>query len=118
MVGEAGATLAMSFGFGAYGGDEQIGAIAFALDATYSVYPEDLVVCLETNGDIQVSLEDGDSGCLYDAYLIDGCALLDYFYPICWGDWTSEPVGVRQVNIRVAGYTTAERWMTVTSIGW
>src|SRR5690606_1932000 len=117
-VDESGATLAMSFDFPSYGGDEQIGAIAFALDDAYAIYPEDLVVCLETNGDIQVSLENGDSGCLYSAYLVDGCALADYFYPVCWGDWTSEPLGVRQINVRVAGYSSTERWMTVTAIGW
>ncbi len=113
------ATLNMSFDFGA-GDYEQIGVIAFALDQPYAIDPANLAIMVSSTSDIEVSLENGDAGCAYYTYTSDGVAFLyeDASSPyVCWGDFTPGSM-VRQINVRIVGYTSGSEQLAVSYVGW
>jgi len=120
-----GVTLTMDFDFASYSGDEQVGAVTFALDGLEPVDPNTLEVCLTTtdNNNVQVSLEDGDSGCLYWMTVGGGCAAWDSSdtgEPVaCWGDFELSGQGyTKQINVRIVSQSSGAEQLRVESIRW
>ncbi len=113
------AALDMSFAFS--GSDyEQIGVVAFALDDAYAVDPSALAIGAAATSVVEVSLEDGEAGCVYQTFS-SGDALylyVDSFSPsACWGGFTTAST-VRQINVRVVGYTSGSEQLEVSSVSW
>lgn len=112
------AELRMAFNFSG-GAAEQVGAIVFALDRTYSIDPANFLAFADASGgSIQVSLENGDAGCVYETYLVDDFVIaLDTVSRVCWGSFTtSSPVS--QINVRVAGYSSGSALLQVAYVSW
>jgi endoglucanase len=124
------ATLNMAFDFSAFpSADEQIGAIAFALSGNAYVEPLWFETCIEATDDehVQVSFENGASGCLYPLTLlpVDGICRPAYiadpdYDGICWGAWelNAYPGEVSQVNMRIGSFTSGARTLEVRSLTW
>lgn len=124
------ATLNMTFDFTAFpSADEQIGAVAFALDGTFDVDPYTFETCIEATDleHVQVSFEDGESGCLYPLYVYDAggncwpAIVLDPDYDgVCWGAWEGDVLPGRssQINIRIGSFTSGARQLEVHSLTW
>lgn len=115
-----GVSLTMDFDFSTFPSEEQIGALAFALDGTYAIDPSYLTVCgsFSDPANVQVTLENGDSGCLYWMYVLDDCAYPESLVT-CWGDWQSTGLDFSaQVNVRTAAVSSGTETMTVDFIAW
>ncbi len=126
------AVLDMSFDFATFAtAYEEIGVIAFELAASYAVDPVYFETCIETTdaAHMQVSLESGDSGCVYPLYVaafdeVRGCRpayIQDPSYDgSCWQLWEGQtlPGAVSQINVRLGSYTSGTGTLAVYSVTW